>query len=151
MKINAKEVKKSKAEALEKIKTFLNAPDINGQFDGREGGYYSKDKFIVTWLANWKGIPSEFGIDKCDSFYSDYSGNAAIYVTRSLFHEKQLKGFPSIERALIDIGLMLCPTKDKTAFFKKYAITYNERIKQKNKNIENEKNNDDAGNSTDVD
>lgn len=127
--MTAEEIKKSKANALEKIKQFLDASDVDGQFADRDGNYYSKDKFIIQWNANYKGMLCEFTIDKTDTFYADFSGYKAIYAVRNLFLEKQLKGYSTIERALIDVGLKLCPPKEQKAFFDKYAVPYNEKIK----------------------
>lgn len=135
MGFTAKEIKQSKHVALEQIKKFLDAEDVDGQFKDRTGNYHSSEKFIVSWTANWKGIPSEFSIDKTDSFYGSCSGYKAIYATRSLVHEKQLGGYGSIERALIEVGLKLCGKTDKKFFFEKYATRYNERI-QKSKEDE---------------
>lgn len=132
MKFKQSEVNASKAQALAQIKTFLEADDVDGQFATRNGGYYSSDKFLVTWLGNYKGIPSEFSIDICDSFYKQYSGYKAIYVTRSLLHEKQLGGYSSIERALLEVGLKLCGVAEKKEFFDKYATKYNEKLKKLN-------------------
>ncbi|UOB18598.1 hypothetical protein [Abyssalbus ytuae] len=130
-KYTIQQIRESKKSALDQIKKFLDAENVEEQFKDRSGDYYSKDKFLVTWYANWKGIPSEFGIDKTDQFYARYSRYKAIYVTRSLFHEKQLAGYSSIERALIEIGLKLCSKSEKEAFFNKYAIKYNEKLKYK--------------------
>ena len=124
----AEEIKESKKAALKKIKQFLEAENVDSQFNDRSGEYYSSDKFIVTWNANYKGILSEFSIDKCDSFYASYSGYKAIYVTRSFFHEKQLGGYHSIERALIEVGMKLCSKEEKKDFFEKYATKYNARL-----------------------
>jgi hypothetical protein len=126
----AKQVKESRSKAFEKIKTLLDAENVDAQFTDRNGSYYSNEKFIVTWNANWQGIPSEYGIDKTDSFYAAYSGAKAVYVTRGLLHEKQLGSYESIERALIVFGLKLCPKKEKKAFFEKYATRYNARLKK---------------------
>ncbi len=131
-------VGKSKAEALARIIQYLDSDDIEGQFDSRTGEYNSKDKFLVTWNANYKGIPSEFSIDKCDSFYKAYSGCSAIYAVRGLFHEKQLGAYQSIERALIEVGMKLCGKKEKAAFYSKYVPPYNDRVKKRNE--ENAKN-----------
>lgn len=122
------EIKKSKQEALQKIKQYLDAEDVEAQFEKRSGDYYSSEKFIVSWKANHHGMPSEKSIDKCDSFYQSYSGAKAIYASRSLFHEKQLQAYSSIERALIDVGLKLCPKAEKKSFFDKYATKYNNRL-----------------------
>lgn len=123
-----KEVIESRKNALLKIKDMLSAENVESQFDGKSGDYYSSDKFIVTWIGNWNGIPSEFSIDKTDSLFSSF-GNKAIKVTRSLVHEKQLKAYSSIERALIEVGLELSPKAEKKDFFLKYAVSYNERLK----------------------
>lgn len=131
MEFTAQEIRESKAKALSQILLYLEASDVDGQFTDRNGSYYSKDKFLVTWNANWKGIPSEFGLDKTDSFYGSYSGYKCIYATRSLLHEKQLGGYVTIERGLIEVGMKLCRTKeDKINFFKKYGAPYNEKLKQ---------------------
>lgn len=124
-----KEIKESKQKALEKIKELLRVNDVDGQFSGRSGDYYSNEKFIVTWNANYMGMLCEYGIDKCDAAYEALSGYKAIYSVRNLFLEKQLKGFSSIERGLIVVGLALCPKKDKKDFFDTFAVTYN--LKQK--------------------
>lgn len=133
MEFTAKQIRESKQKALEKIKEILNN-EIDGFIDElfteRDGDYYSSDKFIITYNSNYKGIPSEFSIDKTDSFYAVYSGYKAIYATRSLFHEKQIKGYSSIERALIDVGLKLCNKEEKENFFNKYATRYNEKLKK---------------------
>lgn len=132
--ISPKKIKESKAAAFEQIKKFLDADDVNAQFDSRSGDYHSSDKFIVTWNGNYKKMWSEFGIDKCDSFYASYSGYRAIYVARGLFHEKQLGGYATIERALLEVGMKLCPKNELEDFFKKYVVPYNERLKaQKSK------------------
>lgn len=128
-----KEIKESKQKALEKIKELLRVNDVDGQFSGRSGDYYSNDKFIVTWNANYMGMLCEYGIDKCDAAYTALSGYKAIFVVRNLFLEKQLKGFGSIERALIEVGLTLCPKKEKKDFFDTFAVTYN--LKQKTKQV----------------
>jgi hypothetical protein len=120
----------SKREAFEKVKKFLDAEDVDAQFSDRTGAYYSSDKFIITWKGNYKEMAAEYGIDKTDAFYASYSGFKAIKVCRNLFYEKQLKGFPSIERALIEVGLTFCITaEEKEEFFNKYAVRYNEKIK----------------------
>lgn len=125
-----KKIRESKDKALRKIKEYLDSEDVDSQFKDLNGGYYSKDKFLVTWIGNWRGMASEFGIDKCDNFYSAISGNKAIYSTRGLFHEKQLGGYPTIERALIEVGLKICRKSEKKDFFDKYAVRYNEKLKE---------------------
>lgn len=127
-----KEIKESKRIALEKIKELLRVDDVDGQFAGRSGDYYSSEKFIVTWNANYLGMLCEFGIDKVDSVYEAISGSKAILAVRNLFMEKQLKSFGSIERALIEVGLILCPKKEKRDFFDTFAMTYNLKLKIQN-------------------
>ena len=124
-----KEIKESKRKAFEQIKEFLRVNDVDGQFAKRSGDYYSNEKFIVTWNANYKGMLCEYGIDKCDAGYEALSGYKAIYSVRNLFLEKQIKGFSSIERALLEVGLILCPEKEKKDFFDTFAVPYN--LKQK--------------------
>lgn len=126
-----KEIKESKRKALEKIKELLRVDDVDAQFAKRSGDYYSNEKFIVTWNANYQGMLCEYGIDKCDQAYAAISGYKAIYVVRNLFLEKQIKGFSSIERALLEVGLKLCSKKEKQDFFDTFAVTYN--LKQKAK------------------
>ncbi len=125
-----KEIAASKAGALVKIREILDKEDIEAQFKDRSGDYHSAEKFIVSWSGNNIGIPSEFSICKTDSFYQGYSGFKAIYCVASLFHQKQLKGFSSIELALITIGMRLTKKADRPEFFQKYAVKYNERIKK---------------------
>jgi hypothetical protein len=126
-----KEIKESKQKALEKIKELLRVNDVDGQFAKRSGDYYSNEKFIVTWNANYRGMLCEYGIDKCDAAYTAFSGYKAIYAVRNLFVEDQLKGFGSIERALIEVGLSLCPKNEKKDFYDTFAATYNLKLKIK--------------------
>jgi hypothetical protein len=127
-----KEIKESKRKAFEQIKEFLRVNDVDGQFAKRSGDYYSNEKFIVTWNANYKGMLCEYGIDKCDAAYEALSGYKAIYSVRNFFLEKQIKGFSSIERGLLEVGLALCPKKEKKDFFDTFVETYNlkQKIKQ---------------------
>lgn len=137
MKFTPKQIKESKLKALEKIKEILNHETdgfIDELFNERTGDYYSKDKFIISYNSNWKGIPSEFSIDKSVEFYKKISGYGAVYCTRSLFHEKQITGYATIERALIEVGLKLCSKEEKEDFFKKYALRYNKKLKKNQPN-----------------
>lgn len=130
MKIKKSKINQSRVAALSKIKGILSLGDVEDQFSEVSGNYYSKDKFIVTWLGNWQGMPVEYSIDKVDAFYSAYSGGKAIYARRNLFYEKQLAAYSSIERALMEAGIKLCQSrKEKQAFFNQFAKPYNERIK----------------------
>jgi len=130
MKYKSSEISISKEAALKKIKLLLEAEDVDSQFDLLSGDYHSKDKFIVSWIDNWKGIPSEYSIDKCDAFYAKLSGQKAILATRSLFHEKQLAGYNSIERALIEVGIKLSNKNEKQDFYNTYATKYNTRLRE---------------------
>lgn len=130
-----KEIKESKRLALEKIIELLRVEDVDGQFAKRSGDYYSNEKFIVTWNAYYKGMLCEYGIDKCDGGYTALSGYKAIYCVRNLLLEKQLKGFSSIERALLEMGLRMCHKKEKKIFFDTFVVTYN--LKQKTKKQDN--------------
>lgn len=129
---SAKEVRESKNTALLKIKEYLNTEDVEFQFDCRDGNYYSNDKFILIWVGNYKGVKVEYTLDKTDSFYSSYSGYKCIKAVRNMFLEKQLKGYHSFERALIEVGLSFLRGQEKQEFFDKYATAYNEKIKAKN-------------------
>lgn len=130
MKFTAKQIKESRKAALEKIKQFLEAENVDEQFADKTGAYYSSDKFIVVWIGYWNGIPSEYSIYKCDGFYTEYSGYKFIYVINTLFQEKLLAGYTSIERALIEVGMKLCCRDEKRAFFEKYATKYNARLQK---------------------
>lgn len=131
MKFKKQEILKSKKEALDKIKELLSVDDVNSQFDTISGEYHSRDKFIVNWVDNYKGMPSEFSIDKTDSFYQSYSGYRAILATRSLFHEKQLSGYTSIERALCEVALKkLCTKQEAPEFYNTFVVKYNEKLKK---------------------
>jgi hypothetical protein len=131
----AKEIKKSRKEALEKIKQYLDNEDIEGQFDDRSGDYYNSEKFLVSWNCNHNGFPHEISIDKVDSLYRGMSGAKCIVARRSLVSEEQLTAYSSFERALIDQGLKLYAAREeKKQFFEKYAVKYNERIINEVKN-----------------
>lgn len=136
--LSSKVIKESRKKALEQIKFFLDSEDIEGQFENKNGDYYSSNKFIVSWSCNYNGFPHEISIDMVDSFYTSYSGAKCIVARRSLVSEKQLKAYNSFERALVEQGLKLCATKnEKKEFFDKYAIAYNNKLKQR----QNETNN----------
>lgn len=126
-----KQIKESRENALSEIKDILDKGDVQNQFGNRSGRYHSNEKFIVSWKVNYNGFPHEVSIDLVDKFYSSYSGAKCIKARRSLFSEKQLEAYPSIEYALIKEGLKLCPNKkEKIEFFGKYAKPYNENIKR---------------------
>ena len=127
----SKKVKESRQKALEQIKIHLDSEDIEGQFKDKNGNYYCSDKFIVSWNTNYNGFPHEVSIDKCESMYTGMTGAKCIVARRRLFSERQLKAYNSFERALVDQGLKLCATKtEKQEFFNKYAVAYNNRLKQ---------------------
>ena len=70
----------------------------------------------------------ENSLELCDHFYQSYSGYKCVQARRNLFYEKQVKGFRTITRGLIEVGLALCTTmKEKQEFFKKYAEPYNKK------------------------
>jgi|GEM_PF-5085546 len=124
---SAKQIKESRQKALEQIKTYLDSEDIEKEFEDRNGDYYSNDKFIVSWVCNYNNFPHEASIDKVDSF----RGTACITARRSLLSEKQLQAYSTFERALVSEGLKLCGNKiEKKEFFDKYAVAYNNRLKQ---------------------
>lgn len=134
------QVNKYKKEALAKIITILDKGDVEEQFEKNSGAYHSSEKFIITYLGNYKGMMVEFGLDKTDSFYASYSGYKCIYAARNLFFEKQLKGFDTIEHGLIYLGMKLCSAKKKEEFFDRYAVPYNKRVQTNNQNKSDEKN-----------
>lgn len=122
-------VKESRKAALEKIKEYLDKEDVEQQFENTK-----ENEKIVVWVGNVDGFPKEFTIEAVDKFYTSYSGGVkCITARRCLFSEKQLKGYHSWERALIEIGLKLCSgRKEKQEFFDKYAVRYNEKLKTQN-------------------
>lgn len=126
---DSEKIKKSRADAVRKIEELLSNPEIsiNGE---AATSYYSNDKFLVTWIGNWKGIPSEYRIELSDMVYKMYSGYSAVYSCASLVHVKEFKGYQNVEMALIDVGMkLLSNRKEKIAWYNKYAIPYNEKIK----------------------
>jgi hypothetical protein len=128
----AYKIKETREKALKRIKEYLEVEDVERQFEDRNGDYYSNDKFIVAWAVNYKGFPYQMSIDKVDDFYSKVSGARCIVARRSLISETQLKAYSSFERALVEEGLKLCRNKEeKKQFFDKYAVAYNNRLKQK--------------------
>lgn len=139
LKYSKQEIAVSKKNAFDEIVKILQVGDIEKQFEGRSGDYHSQDKFIVSWIDNYKGMPSEFSLDLTDSFYSSYSGNKCIYATRSLFHEKQLDGFRTIERGLLAVGLKVCSDDEKNDYFNKFIRPYNERLEKEREKSDNPK------------
>jgi hypothetical protein len=125
-----KQIADSRYDALETIKSILDAGNVEDQFKDRNTSYHGSEKFIVSWLTNTNGFPAETTIDITEPFYKAYSGYGAILCTRTLFYEKQIAGYPDIENALIQVGMQLCPKRDRVAFFNKYAVPYNERNKK---------------------
>ncbi len=133
-------IRKSRAAALEKVTEILEKGDIDAQFADRNGDYYSKDKFLVVWSGNHQGMAAEFSLCKTDSVYKGMTGYAAIYTTQGLFHQHQFKGWPSIEAALIETGIGLCPTrKAKQAFWQRFAKPYNDRLVERRAAAQKEK------------
>lgn len=129
MKYSAKQISESRKEALKKVVSILDKGNPDKFFSNNSGEYYSEDRFLLVFKGNYKGMPSEYRIDKTDPMYASMSGNKAIYASVGLFHENQLQGYRSIERAFIDVGLKLCKNrKQKKEFFDKYAIPYNEKL-----------------------
>lgn len=125
----------SRKNALDEIRKILDKGNVDLQFKDRKGGYNSSDKFLITWIGQYNGMPSQFGIDICDEWEMKLSGSKAIYATRSLLHEEQLGGYSTIERALLEIGLKLCPgKKEYMEFARQYIIPFNERIRQEKSN-----------------
>jgi len=127
---SAKEIKESRAEALKTVEKYLQAENIEEQFNERGGDYHSRDKFLVSWKANLNGMRIEVSLDKTDGFFTNAK---CIEVKRNLFYEKQVKAYGSFERGLLEVGLKLCANKEeKRQFFEKYVTVYNERIKNGN-------------------
>ncbi len=128
--IPVEEVTASVARALEKVRRYLNVEDVEGQFSDIDAGYYSKEKFLVVWSGNYRGIPTEFKVEKCDSVYRLVSGYCCVYGHAGVFHENQIDGFNTFERALIVVGLKLCSTQAiKDEFVNEYVEPYNKKIK----------------------
>jgi hypothetical protein len=128
MKYTNQQIKESRKEALIKIREILDKGNPDELFNDNNGDYYSKDRFLLVWKGNYKGMASEMRIDKCDAFYKSMSGYSAIYAAVGLFHEKQIEGYMTIERAFIDVGLKLCTSEEKKDFFDKYAVAYNQKL-----------------------
>ncbi len=128
--IPATKIKEGREAALVKVKEYLDniehwSKELRKLCTGQEG------YIAVSYSCNTNsGIPGEIQFKICDSFYGSYSGYKCIKAQVSLFHEKQISGYPSIEYGLIRFGMALLSKKqDKVEFFKKYAVPYNERIK----------------------
>ncbi len=124
-------IAESKAAALQKIKTILDgAPETITELEKNDGNQFSPKVFIISMLANHKGMPMEVNLEHCDNFYKSFSGHACIKTRKSLFYQKQLKGYPSIEFGLIQFGLdLIKDQKEKEDFWQKYAAPYNQRMK----------------------
>ena len=128
-----KEIAQSRQEALETICAILRDPEKLKEAESRKiSSHYGKDKFLVTWKANYHGMPCEERIDICDSGYRAYSGRKAVHVSVGLFHERQIgDGFLSVEVALLKVGLKLCATLAlKQEFFNEFCKPFNERLKE---------------------
>ncbi|ELP6119505.1 TPA: hypothetical protein I7730_00080 [Vibrio vulnificus] len=138
LKFSQKEVQESRLEALEKIRTYLRASDIEGQFANRNGGYHSSEKFLLTWKGNHNLMASEFKLEKTDAAYKAMSGFVCIYGVANIFHESQLGGYGTFERGLLEVGLKLCANRAaQKEFFDEFVKPYNERL-EKQKESSNE-------------
>ncbi len=126
-------IAESKADALQKIKTILDgAPDAITEIQKNAGSEFSPKVFIISMLANHNGMPMEVNLEHCDNFYKSYSGYACIKTRKSLFYQKQLKGYPSIEFGIIQFGMdLIKDQQEKEDFWRKYAAPYNQRITKK--------------------
>lgn len=117
-------VRDSRADTLQRIKTILDAGNVECQFESiPEGGK------IISFLGNHFGNASEFIIEKSDKLFASKTGCKAKYLVRSRIHEKQITAYQSVEHALIEIGLKLCINGENGHFYTKYAAPYNERFK----------------------
>lgn len=133
IKINHKQIRESRAKALEKIKEYLESENIEIQFENLDTNFYGKERFLVSWISLYKSIPAEYSINLTDASYRFLSGYCCTYTTQGLFHQKQFEGYRSFERAFIEVGMKLCPNKEaKIEFFQKYAVPYNEKLKFRN-------------------
>lgn len=125
---DSKDVTRSRKEALQKAISLIEEGGFEEKFGDKNGSYYSKDKFIVTWLSNKKGYAGETSLDLTDNCYSDYSGYKCVLCNRGLFHENQIKGFGSIERGLLGVIMRLAPNKKKRQeLFDRYCEPWNKR------------------------
>jgi len=124
------EIKASRAKALVQVREYLD--DIRHWENELPTKQFGSVEYIaISHLANYKGMGCEINLEIPDSFYGRYSGYKCIKARKSLIMQHQLKGYPNIEYGLIDYGMGLCTNrKEKNAFYEKYAVPYNERLKQ---------------------
>lgn len=133
-KISANEVSEARKLALGKIKVYLGADDIEGQFSHLNGRYHSPEKFLVTWIGNYRDMPVEYKIEKTDEVFKSMSGKVCVYGVANLFMEKEISSYSTFERCLLEIGLKLCPNrKEKAKFHADYAVPYNNRLNEAKK------------------
>ena len=115
-----KQIDESRAKALAKIKGYLdNLEESLKEFEKIHPG--EMGHILISYNTNWNGIPAEVQLKVCDSFYTAYSGNRCIKNQVTLFSQKQIKGYHSIHRGLLEMGMGLLPNKPaKKEFFEKY-------------------------------
>lgn len=128
---SAKEISDSRAKALIQVKEYLDKIEYwEEELPKKQWG--TVEHIAVSYLANYRGMKCEINLEIPDHFAGSMTGNACYKARKSLVLQQHLQGYGSIERGLIKYGLAICKGREeKKAFFEKYAVAYNERLKQK--------------------
>lgn len=128
---SAKQIAESRAQALVKAKEYLD--DIEQWEKKLEQNQFGSVEYIaLSYKCNYRGMASEINLEIPDSFYAGISGTRCHKARKNLVMQQQLQAYPNLECGLIRYGLELCKGREaKTEFFNKYAVPYNERLKNK--------------------
>lgn len=129
----ANKIKESRQKALDEIRKFLSVPEenIENQFRDKDPNFWGSEKFIVTWFGNYNGMFSEYKLELCDPFYLVYSGYKCVYGCAGLFHQHQFKGYSTVWRGLVMVGMLLCSNRsEKNEFFERFATPYNKHLQK---------------------
>ena len=126
-----KQIDESRAKALAKIKGYLdNLEESLAEFKKIHPG--EMGHILISYNTNSHGVPAEVQLKVFDSFYKAYSGYRCGKCQVTLFTAKQIKGYASIHRGLLEMGMGLLPNKPaKKEFFDKYVVPYNQAIEEK--------------------
>ena len=121
-----KDVKDSRLKAFKTLKMLLEENKIaDVDFDDGET--------IITYLGNINSFGVSYSLQKTDDDYFKFSGVRSMLIYTNFVIAKQPKSFRNIESGIITMAMELAPTKTvKTEIIEKYAMPYNEKIKQQN-------------------
>ncbi len=124
------EIAKSRAYALSKIEGYLSRIR-HWEIELPKLPVGETEHIAVSYLAFYSGMLCEINLEIPSLAYKMFSNTACYKAVKNLVFAKQLKSYASIEYGLLKMGMELCRGPYRKIFFNKYAVQYNQSIKQK--------------------